>query len=244
MASLHQIVAVVAGKKTRAQQTITGLYKSLQKSDLFSGIARKYEPSTEDGERYPAESKNVQLKTLELIKQFGDTTADLWDTVATQDEGNMSARADVVVDGVVVAKQLPVATLLYLEKQLNDVATFVGTLPTLDPAEQWTFSPNSDCFVSAESRTAKTKKVPRNHVKAEATDKHPAQVELYYEDVKVGEWSTLKYSGAVDTKSKNVLLAKVEKLRDAVKEARAVANQQEVKQVAIGKGIFQWLMDN
>ena len=46
-------------------------------------------------------------------------------------------------------------------------------------------------------QTLRTKKVPRNHVKAEATEKHPAQVEVYYEDVAVGYWTTVKFSGAL-----------------------------------------------
>jgi hypothetical protein len=34
-------------------------------------------------------------------------------------------------------------------------------------------------------------------VKAEATEKHPAQVEVYHEDVVVGQWKTVKFSGAL-----------------------------------------------
>lgn len=47
--------------------------------------------------------------------------------------------------------------------------------------------------------------VPRNHVKAEATDKHPAQVEVYHEDVPVGYWTTVKFSGALPARRVNEL---------------------------------------
>lgn len=69
-------------------------------------------------------------------------------------------------------------------------------------------------------RTVRTKKVPRNHVKAEATDKHPAQVDVYYEDVPVGYWTTVKFSGALPARRVNELLDRVEKLQQAVKFAR------------------------
>ncbi len=37
----------------------------------------------------------------------------------------------------------------------------------------------------------------RVQVKAEATDKHPAQAELYCEDMPIGYWTTVKFSGAL-----------------------------------------------
>ena len=40
------------------------------------------------------------------------------------------------------------------------------------------------------------KTVPRNHNKDEATKKHPAQVEMDTEDVRVGTWKTT-FSGAL-----------------------------------------------
>ena len=96
-----------------------------------------------------------------------------------------------------VLKDVPVTTLLFLEKQLVDIHTFVEKLPTLDPGEAWNYSPDVDHYVSESYQTTKTKKVLKNHVKAEATKEHPAQVETYTEDVVVGYWTTVKFSGAV-----------------------------------------------
>ena len=64
----------------------------------------------------------------------------------------------------------------------------------IDAAEAWSFNDSADCWSTEPVRTLRTKKVPRNHVKAEATEKHPAQVEMYFEDVLVGNWTTVKYS--------------------------------------------------
>ena len=55
---------------------------------------------------------------------------------------------------------------------------------------------STDSWKTEPVQTYRTKRVPRNHVKAEATEKHPAQVEVYYEDVTIGYWTTVKFSGS------------------------------------------------
>ena len=108
----------------------------------------------------------------------------LFDVTATKDWTNCVARADVVVDGTPLLRDVPVTYLLFLEKQLVDLHTFVKKLPVLDAVRDLdTTTPSADSFATEPVQTTRTKKVPRNHVKAEATEKHPAQVEVYYEDV-------------------------------------------------------------
>jgi hypothetical protein len=68
----------------------------------------------------------------------------------------------------------------------------------------------------------------RNPVKYKATEKHPARVETNTEDVKVGEWSTVKFSGAVWQQTKNAWLTRARQLIEAVKCAREEANLLEV----------------
>ena len=146
---------------------------------------------------------------------------ELFDIVATQDQANCIARANVTVDNVAVLKDVPVTTLLFLEKQLVDMHTFVEKLPTLDPGESWSYNPDVDHYASEPYQTSKTKKVMKNHVKAEATKEHPAQVETYTEDVIVGYWTTVKFSGAIPAKEKNEILDRVRKLQEAVKSMPA-----------------------
>ncbi len=83
--------------------------------------------------------------------------------------------------------------------------------------------------------------MPRNHVKAEATEKHPAQVEVYYEDVTVGYWRTVKFSGALTAQRVNELLDRVEKLQQAVKFAREEANNIEAEEPKVGERFFNYL---
>jgi hypothetical protein len=240
---LNQIIAVVKGKKTKTQKEITEVYHNLQKPTLFDGINRVYVPLDEDGETIPPETKYVQYKAKDAIRDMRLALTDLLDATATQDTANCKAVADVQVEGKVVLSKVPVTHLLFLEKQLVDLHTFVSKLPTLDPAEKWTFSTDVDCFSSEKHRTNKTKKAMKNHVKAEATDKHPAQVETFTEDVKIGEWHVVNFSGAIPATEKNKYLEKVAKLQEAVKFAREEANSLDVTNVQVADPIFDFIFN-
>src|SRR5687767_9819141 len=197
MTKLNQIVAIEKAAKADANRAITDVYHQVQKPDRFAGIARTYEPLHEDGEKLPPESTRVQLRAEDLLATDIRTAwTRLLDLVATKDAANSQAKADIKVGEVVIARDVPVTYLIWLEKQLVEMATVIGKLPALDNAFVWAQDSNGD-WATAVTQTVKTKKVPRNHVKAEATDKHPAQVEMYFEDIAVGTWSTIRSSGAM-----------------------------------------------
>jgi hypothetical protein len=239
---LNQVVAVVQGKKSRLEKDKTEIYKKLQKAALFDGLTRVYKPSDEEGETFPPEHKNIQYSVKEANDEFFQVLIDLMDATATMDEGNCAARADLKVDGETVLPKVPVTHLLFLEKQLTDLQTFLGHAPVLDPAESWKWDEATACYRSNPSSSNRTKKVMRNHVKYEATEKHPAQVETYTEDVKVGEWSTVKFSGAVPQQTKNAWLTRVRQLIEAVKCAREEANALEVKSVKFGQKLIDFIL--
>lgn len=201
----------------------------MQKPTLLSGIARTYRPKDEEGEGLPPEATKLQLNAEEALKSAVDSFARLFSITLEKDGTNLHALADIVVDGVTLLESVPVPYLLFLEKQLTDIKTIVAKLPTLDPSETWAFDENAGAYATTPTETTRTKKIPRNHVKAPATDKHPAQVELYYEDVVVGYWRTVKFSGAVPQKRVSELLERVEKVVKAVKFSREEANNTQVQ---------------
>jgi hypothetical protein len=241
MPKLNQIIAISAGKKSHAQKAITEAYQNLQKTTLLEGISRTYKPKDDEGEQLPPEKKLVQVKVKDAIRGVTAALTELFDIVATQDGANCLAKANVSVDGTVVLRDVPVTTLLFLEKQLVDLHTFVEKLPVLDPGESWTYKADVDQYSSEAYQTTKTKKVMKNHVKAEATKEHPAQVETYTEDVIIGHWTTVKFSGAVPAKEKNEMLARVSALQEAVKSAREEANGMEVEQKKMGAAVLQYV---
>lgn len=241
MAKLNQIIAIEKGIKSKSVQQLAESQKNLQKASVFSGISRTYRPKDEDGEQLPPESNKVQVKADEIIRETTEILTKLFDITATKDWTNCHARADVVVDGQTLLTQVPVSYLLFLEKQLTDLQAFLKKLPTLDPSETWNFDPNSDCWATEPIQTLKTFKMPRNHVKAEATEHHPAQVEVYYEDVTIGYWRTVKFSGALPQARIHELINRLEKLQQAVKFAREEANNTEAEEQRVGAKIFQYL---
>ena len=241
MAKLNQIIAVEKGVKSKSFQDLTEAHHAVQKPTLLSGLSRVYQPKDEEGEQLPPESTKVQIKSEEILRDTAATLTRLFDVTATKDWANCHAKADVTVDGQVLLRDVPVSYLLFLEKQLTDLNTFVKKLPVLDAAESWAFDASADCYRTDAVRTIRTRKVPRNHVKAEATEHHPAQVEVYYEDIPVGYWSTTKFSGALPARRVHELSARVEKLQAAVKFAREEANGAEVTDQRVGDAVFGYL---
>jgi hypothetical protein len=239
---LNQVVAIEKGAKTMGEASLTHAYHAAQKLGPWSGVTRVYQPKDDDGDTLPPESTRVQFKGQDLLNNVRLNLGRLLDITATKDEGNTQARADVVVDGQLILSQLPVPTLLYLEKKLGDLQnSLLRSLPVVDPADEWTFDENQGVYRSEPVQTVRTKKVPRAFEKAKATDKHPAQVEVFTEDIAVGTWTTTKLSGAFTETRKAELLDKVRRLIQAVKEARELANVTEVRDVRIGEAVFDYL---
>jgi hypothetical protein len=238
---LNQIIAVEKGVKGETYSKLTDLHQSVQKAPLLSGIARTYRPKDEEGDVLPPESTRVQINTEKALQDIAGVMTRLFDVVATKDWTNCTAKANVVVGGQVLLNDVPTTYLLFLEKQLADMHTFVKKLPTLDPAEAWEYDQAADCWATKPVQTVRTKKVMRNHVKAEATKEHPAQVDVYSEDVIVGYWQTVKFSGALPAARVNELVARVEALQEAVKFAREEANNTEVVDQKPGAKVFQYL---
>src|SRR5688572_15543780 len=146
MAKLNQIIAVEKGIKSKSFQDLTEAHHAVQKPALLSGIARTYQPKDEEGEQLPPESTKVQIRTEDVLRQMAATLSRLFDVTATKDATNAVARADVKVDDRVLLSDVPVTYLLFLEKQLTDLHTFVKKLPTLDAAESWSFNESADCW--------------------------------------------------------------------------------------------------
>lgn len=242
MAKLNQIIAVEKSVKAKAAQELGDAQREVQKPALLSGIARNYQPKDEEGEQLPPESTRVQVRADEVLKGLGTSLTRLFDVTASKDATNSVATADVVVDDEVLLSSVPVTYLLFLEKQLTELHAFVRKLPVLDNAESWVFNDSADCWSTEPVRTVRTKKVPFNHVKAEATEKHPAQVDVYFEDVAIGYWTTVKFSGALPAKRVSVLIERIEKLQHAVKFAREEANNTEILDRKVGDKIFGFLL--
>lgn len=244
MPKLNQILATERAIKTSSHEQLTALYQTLQKEALLSGISRVYRPLDEDGEKLPSESTLVQVRVEQALKSLSDIMSPLYNLTLGRDLSNTKALADVVVDGSVLLKGVPATFLLWLEKQLTDLHTMLTKLPTLSQAEAWEYDSGQDAYKTPVVETSRSKKVPHPFVKAEATEKHPAQVETVFEDKVVGYWSTTKFSGAISRQKAQELRTRVEKLQVAVKYAREQANLVDVPTAEAAGPIFGFLFSN
>lgn len=243
MAKLNQVVAIEKGVKSRSYGRISELYKLSQKSDLFDGLTRTYQKKNEDGDDFPAEKRKVQIRISELLTEATKNWTEMMQIEARKDWSNSAAKADVIVDGKVLVKGAPVTFLLFLEKQVTDIKTFLNSLPTLDESEDWNFDRASDLYKTEAIETIKTKKVQRPIILSEATVQHPAQTQLITEDITVGNWLTTRHSGAIPIKEKKGLLVRVDNIINAIKEAREAANSvEEIPTPKVGNELFSYLL--
>jgi len=239
---LSQVIAVEKQTKQKFNREGGDLHKLNQKAELFNGLQKVYEKKDEDGEDLPGEQKLVQQNAADNLAAYADLWRELLDTVATKDWGNADAYADLIVGDEVIVERAPVTYLLWLEKQLDDIKTVIAALPTLDPSEKWTYDPNIRQHATAPVKTARQKVVKRPLVKAAATEKHAAQVDLVDEQVITGYWSLTKFSGAMTAEEKRRYLDRAEQLRKAVKFAREEANSGRVERRQVADKIVGWLL--
>lgn len=239
---LCQVLAIDSGVRNKSKTELTALHRSAEKQELYAGLNRTYRPKDEDGEKFPDERQHAALKSKEVLSKLQGILSEALDIELTKDIGNCTAKADVVVDGATILKDVPVSYLLFLEKQLDDLFTFVTKMPILDSSEVWTWDPAQNLYRSTPVETTKTKKRMTPVVLYEATKEHPAQVKEVTEDVVVGFWSATKFSGALPADRKEVLTSRIQQLQKAVKFAREEANSAVVEKKTASTALFDYLL--
>lgn len=242
MPKLAAVVATVDDIHTRHKRELVVENKRARQPALYNGQIRTYEPFDDaPANRLPTETTAVQVIATDQLARILDLHAGMWDAAATRDRNNMVAKADVVVDGIPLIKDAPVPFLLYLDKQLGELQELVSNVPTRDPAEQWEFDEDNGVYRTAPAVSHRTQKMDRVITLAPATDKHPAQVTLHWEDRPVGTLHTTRFTGAWSLNAKRALLDRITRLTDAVKRAKTEANQIEAVEWEPARAITQYL---
>ena len=224
---LNQIIALETGIKSQTYSKLTELNKLVQKAELFNGFVKTFEKSNEDLEDLAGDHKKIQQSIDKVLLEVLSISFDYWGVVAQKEWSNCVAKANVIVDGAVLLHDVPVGFLLFLEKQLTDLRTFVNNLPVLDSSMNWEYNETSGCYKTPVNRTHKTKKVQKVLVKYPATPEHPAQTDVVSEDILHGYWSTQNMSAALSVPERDLMNGRVEKVLRAVKSAREEANNLE-----------------
>lgn len=245
MTRLNQIIAVEQGVKSDTDSTRTALLGELGNEGRLSGLTRTYRGRVSEqdgGQVYAGERTKVQVTAEDVLSRLQKSLTRLFDVVLTKDSANASAKANISVNGRVIASDVPVTYFLFLERELGRLREFAEKLPVLDPAKDWTDQGAPPGQWKTETVTTdKTKKTPRNHIKFAGDQWHEPQIETYAEDVVEGWWDWVYFSGAVPARQKQGYLDRIGELQAAVKYAREEANSAQITDRHIASDLLGYI---
>lgn len=238
----YQHVVTEPEKKGRYQKMIAETLKGFKGGDLFKAFEKTYKAKASDGEPLPPNKKEMVTTVPEKLAYTEVAVIELLDYEITRDRTNQKASADLVVNGVVLAKAVPVITLIGMEKRLKEIRNYYDSIPTLDLSQKWEPAKGyKDRFQVGPFITYRSEKKAEGVILAAATDKHQAQVKEVVREVQIGEYSETQQSGELHPGEKSELLGRIDSLIEAVKQSRMKANEAEVEQSKIGKSIFDFI---
>jgi hypothetical protein len=241
---LNQIIAIEDGAKKQEYADLTKAHHILQKAQLFNGFSRTYKPRQEDGVQYPPDGNKVQVNAKQLVAQVKEQLGELFNIISAKDHGNAEAKADVVIEGEdkPLLTGIPVTHILYLEKKLVDLRTFIRKLPRLDPAKDWRYDANSGMWKTAEEQQIKTRKVTKPLVMYEPTKEHPAQTQPVTVDEPEGTWSRIDMSTAYPQDEIVAMEKRLTQVEKALKTAREEGNSLEVQKKKTGDVVLSYIL--
>ena len=236
---LHQLLAVEPELKSavgREGARVLSLFKD-GKVRLM-GHFKFYEPLEDGGETFPSETVPLATTVEAELSALHEVYAAWIDAAIQKEVTNQSASAEW---GLFTPLWLPATAFLNLETKLAEIRQVYAEIPTLDPTRVWEWDDDKEVYEAAPEIRYRSKKLMRSHVSYEATPEHPAQVETYSEDIRIGQTTSVVQSGAITLARKRQYLRRVDELIRQVKVARQRANTQEVADVHVGKAIFEYI---
>lgn len=251
MTKLHEVLAVEPDKEGIAKRMIDetrDVFKN--KHHIFNGLTKSLKMDTSDEsnsslEEASAEIIEVTTTVPERLAYTESSISDWLDVVLTKEAGNQGeAKADIVIDGETIAADLPATFLLGLEKKLKHIRDMYDSIPTLPPSLVWEKDENAQENVYRSRNDdikTKTQKRPQFRVLYDATPEHPAQVEKWMEEVVVGRYTTTHQSGMIPAHRKASMMGRLDKLIQAVKQARMRANSVQVENLSVGSKLFDYI---
>jgi hypothetical protein len=248
MTKLHEILAVQGNINGQATKTRTGLMDTFtKKRHLFESKIKTFTPNSEEGGLTTVEEQqDIQSTIIDEIKWLKVHLVKQIDIGYRVDLGNRVAVADIIdEDGVVLLKNVPTTTLLWMEKRAQDWKDLIESIPTLDPAKG--FAPDKEAgngiYRAREVTKIRTKKTKEVITLAKATDKFAEQAQLIDTDKPIGTIVEQERSALITPAMKAILLDNAEKSFRAITRARSKANDYEfdVTNTKIGEALFDYV---
>jgi len=208
--------------------TVKTLYTNT--SALFNGKLLTFQPILvgDDGKpkyNFPNEETTVQLTVKrDILPKMQKLFGDLVKCRAATDQHNMLTVADLVIDGNVVAKQLPATAMISARTEFRKLREEILLLPVTDIKTNWGWDEQRKLWETAPTVVNKTQKERVVLTKAKATTNHPEQVETYDKDVVVGTNTTIYFSGAARQTEIQDMISRIDQVIEGLDQAIVAAN--------------------
>lgn len=242
---LHEILAVENDLEKVATNVIEEAKNTFnKKANLFQGQVKTAEMFDDDVATPAPEVIKLEETVPSKLRYVGRAVARWLDVVLQKESTNQKAVADLVVDGRVLATAVPATFLLGLENKVKRLRDMYMSIPTLQPGIRWNPAPDEgeDIFAAEDpiERFITSKQI-KSTVLYEATKEHPAQIDKWTEDVKIGRYLVYPTSGMITPARKAEILDRLDRLGQAAKAARMRANAAEVEKVTIGQTLVDFI---
>lgn len=243
--TLAQVVAVERQLRQADNDTGKTLTKRVTSEAQVKGQNKTYLPLNNEEAREPDKFQRVALTVTEAIAEARTAAIPALDVVSAKDATNQNANADLIVNGVTVKENVPVSYLLWLEGWLQEWrARFITVLPVLNPTMRWTADDSREgLWRGDEEVQARFLKKWVSLKLHDGNEKFKPESEKVQEDVLVGHYTTVPFSGAITEDRKRQLLANVDQLLAGVKDAISRANRTPAAEnTEIGSALMDLLL--
>lgn len=113
MSKLHELLAVEPDLKSTADSILNETQSVFQKKvDHFVGMTRSYDVIMEGAHQQPTESKQMVTTVKDKLDHMQKSQVRLIDAMYQKELANTTAKADIVYEGEVLAKDVPATVLL------------------------------------------------------------------------------------------------------------------------------------
>ncbi len=245
MSKLHELLAVETDVESTYKKVVDEAINTfIKKTDHFIGTHRELSMFDESKQNENITEHKERVTTVkEKLDYVKDFAVRFFDVVLQKEKTNQLATADLIVDGKTLATNLPATFLLGMETKLRTVRNLYENAPTLPPGMKWERDNEAGdgVYRTVLDDKLKTAKSFMHKVLIAPTDKHPAQIEKWEEQIPVGRYKSTAEYGMLTPAEKSQLIGKIDKLIQACKQARQRANCVDIVSEEIGKTIFEFI---
>jgi hypothetical protein len=244
MTKLYEILAVESDLRKKAADLLKATIALFGQPGKFIGRSVSAHAILEDEPELFPENTDIANSVGSELSDIEETFGAYVDVTVQKELSNTRAFADVQIDGATIFEHLSATALLNLESRLSELEALYIAIPTLDVTERWQHDDDQGCYVSGVRTAYRTKKVPKPMVLYDATVEHPAQVQVFTEEIPAYRIESFQSSGMLTPADKQMRLERLAKLAVAVKQARQRANDTEIEPTHVACKIFDYVNRN